>query len=270
MEKTNRLSLCQLAGIVARAMGIERPKQAQQPDETLCGLVEDLCKEPIERTLIYNPDAVGQCLAEKYPQLFASVRRETQLTLPFRAVMPSYTPVCFGTMYTGALPEVHGIREYAKPVISIDSLFDSALRAGKKVAIVAVEGSSMAHIYNDRALDYYIMPYDEQVRDQALKLIEEDRYDLISVYTQEYDDVMHRTGVESPESMMALQHQIDIFEALTAKIHHCWKNHTVLYTFSPDHGIHQQEDGHGNHGTDHPLDLNILHYIGVQNAAVKK
>lgn len=70
--------------------------------------------------------------------------------------MPSVTPVSFGTMYTGAMPEVHGIRCYSKPVIKIDSLFDSLRRSGKRVALVAVVNSSMAKIFEERDIDYYL------------------------------------------------------------------------------------------------------------------
>ena len=54
------------------------------------------------------------------------------LTLPLQTVMPSVTPVCFATMYTGAQPEVHGIQSYTKPVVKTDSVFDVLIRNGKK------------------------------------------------------------------------------------------------------------------------------------------
>ena len=76
----------------------------------------------------------------------------------------------------------------------------------------------MAKIYNQRPIDYYYLPYDDEVKQKALELIEQDEYDFISVYTQQYDDVMHRAGVESPEAMEALQNQIDIFVELADQV----------------------------------------------------
>ena len=54
-------------------------------------------------------------------------------------------------MYTGAQPEVHGIRKYEKPVIRIDTLWDALVRAGKKAAIVADNKCSMGKLdaYDD-------------------------------------------------------------------------------------------------------------------------
>lgn len=67
-----------------------------------------------------------------------------------KTVMPSVTPVCFGTMYTGAQPEVHGIQKYEKPVIKIDTFFDALIRAGKKPVIVATPKCSLSNIYLER------------------------------------------------------------------------------------------------------------------------
>lgn len=263
MQEKNSISLARLCGTVAGAMGIEAPRQAEPALDWAVTLLREQAGGPIDRALMYNPDAVAQWLFAKYRPLFEPVLAHTQLTLPLRTVMPSVTPVCFGTMYTGAQPAVHGIQAYEKPVITIDTLFDALLRAGKRVALVAVADSSMAKIYLGREIDYYFLPYDQEVCEKALELMEQDRYDFISVYTQEYDDVMHRTGVESTESMRALKNQVDIFDKLARQVEKCWAGHNTLLTFSPDHGVHQQEDVHGNHGLDIPEDLNILHHLGV-------
>ena len=67
--------------------------------------------------LIYNPDAIGQWLIQKYTDDFAPVMRHTQLAIPFLTAFPPVTPVCFATMYTGAAPEIHGIRKYEKGLL---------------------------------------------------------------------------------------------------------------------------------------------------------
>ena len=263
MEHKNAISLSRLCGTVAQAIGVSAPKQAAAGLDWAAAILQEHAGGPITRTLMYNPDAVAQWLLYKYRPMFQPVLARTQLALPLRSPMPSVTPVCFGTMYTGALPEVHGIQAYEKPVIQIDTLFDALVRGGKKTALVAVADSSMAKIYNDRPIDYYYLPYDDEVKEKALELIAQNQYDFISVYTQQYDDVMHRTGVESPEAMEALQNQIDCFAALADQAERCWTGHNSLSAFSPDHGVHQQPDGCGNHGQDIPEDLNIVHYLGV-------
>ncbi|NLB41411.1 MAG: hypothetical protein GX815_03990 [Clostridiales bacterium] len=67
--------------------------------------------------------------------------------------MPSVTPVCFDTLYTGAQPEVHGIQKYEKLVIKIDSLFDALIRQGKKPVIIVETNCSMSKIFLERDMD---------------------------------------------------------------------------------------------------------------------
>ena len=143
MEAKNSISLARLCSTLAAVLDVPAPEKAEPPLDWAVQLLKEQAGGPIQRALIYNPDAVAQWLFHKNRLMFQPVLEQTQLVLPLRAVMPSVTPVCFGTMYTGAQPEVHGIQAYEKPVIAIDSLFDALVRAGKKVALVAVEGSSM-------------------------------------------------------------------------------------------------------------------------------
>lgn len=262
----NTISMTQFAATVAEAMNTQAPGQADKPVKAVAGAVRAKAPGGVDRVLIYNPDAVGMWLFQKYTEEFAGVLKHTDMGIPVRTVMPSVTPVCFGTMYTGALPEVHGIQKYEKHVIETDSLFDSLARQGKKTAIVAVDNSSMAIIFGGRDTDYYILPYDGEVTEKALELIREDRYDLIAVYNQEYDDKMHATGVESEESMQALKNHIQSFDRLAGAVKEYWKGHDSLVCWATDHGIHQMENGHGNHGEAIEEDLNVMHFFGVYPA----
>ena len=121
MTPYNSISLTHYAATVSKIMGMEAPALADAPLDWAVGAMKDLCKEGYDRLFIHNPDAVGMWLWRKYPDAFAPVLKNTQLTVPFKSVMPSVTPVCFGTMYTGAEPAVHGIQKYEKPVIKIDT-----------------------------------------------------------------------------------------------------------------------------------------------------
>lgn len=262
----NTVSMTQFAATIAEAMNTKPPRQADSPSEAASKAIRAKAPNGVDRTLIYNPDAVGMWLFQKYTEDFSPVLERTQFGLPVRTVMPSCTPVCFGTMYTGVLPEVHGIQKYEKKVIKVDSLFDALARQGKKIAIVAVENSSMSVIFGERDIDFYILPYDDQVTQKALELIQEDTYDFIAVYNQEYDDKMHATGVESDVSMKALKHHIESFEKLADAVKAHWKNHDSLVCWATDHGIHQMENGHGNHGEDSEEDLNVIHFYGVYPA----
>jgi predicted AlkP superfamily pyrophosphatase or phosphodiesterase len=234
VESYNSISLTRFASTIAAIMGIEGPAAADDPIDGFNGIIA----ERADRAIVYNPDAIGMWLYQKYFTDFLPVLKHTSFCVPFRTVMPSKTPVCFATMYTGTLSSVHGIQSYTKPVVRTDSLFDALIRAGRKTALVAVEGSSMSKIFAGKDMDYYIMGYDMQVKDKTLELIKSDEYDFISIYTQEYDDMMHKTGPGSTVSLQASRNQIKIFDVIACAVDKYWRSYRSLITFSPDHGVH--------------------------------
>ena len=274
MELYNKISLTHFAATVADLAGIEAPACAAPRLDWVCDAMKDLSKEGFDRVLIYNPDAVGMWLAQSYPDVFEAVLKHTQLTIPFLSPMPSVTPVCFGTMYTGAEPAVHGIQAYEKKLITIDTLFDAARRAGKKVALLATPTCSMGTIFQERDIDYYLCASEWEIMAQAQALILEDSYDIICVYTFMFDTENHRHGPYSPEAQMALARQCTFFDMLASSVRRFWKDHNTLITFSPDHGVHEVDPPgselnskgkpvKGHHGSDRPQDLNILHFFGA-------
>ena len=266
MRTLNQTSLTHYAATIAKAFGVEAPAQAEAPLDWVCDCLADYCKAGFDRLFIHNPDAVGMWLHQKYPDAFAPVLRNTQLTIPFQTVMPSVTPVCFGTMYTGAQPAVHGIQKYEKPVIQIDTLFDALARAGKKIALVSTESASMSNIFKGRKMDVYNCTSEGAIVEKALELIIQDRYDVLCVYTYMFDTQDHAYGPEAPETLAALYGQGVIFDYMVSAIRRNWTQHNTLVSFSPDHGVHACPEGSellGDHGTDSPLDLNILHFLGT-------
>lgn len=268
-EALNSLPLTGVAAAIAHCMGIDAPETSEEPIAAIC----DMCHRTFTgrkagRMLLYNPDAIGMWLVQKYTADFAPVLLRTQLALPLRTALPSITPVCFATMYTGASPEVHGVdRKFdVKPVVRTDSLFDALIRAGKRAAIVAVEGCSMSRLYLERSMDYYFLPYDGEVNEKALELIERNEHDLIAVYNQEYDDVMHHTWPESPEALRAMRNHIATFSRLADAANTSWAGYDRLVGFMTDHGIHTGENGRGTHGEAIPEDMNIMHFFGTLEA----
>jgi len=263
-EILNSVSLTSLAGALADGLGVERPAQSQPPVESLRRLIRENTPEGrVDRIFMYNPDAVAMWLYQKYTTLFDDVVKHTQLAVPFCTVMPSVTPVCFGTMYTGAYPEVHGIRKYAKPVIKIDTLFDAVLRAGKRAVIVADTECSMGKIFLERNMDYYHFKTIDEINEKAMELIEKDEHDLICVYNGNYDSTMHRCGTEDEASIAELKKNVCAFDAFANTIREKWTQHNTLIGFAMDHGCHDIDGGCGSHGLDMPEDLNIMHFYGL-------
>jgi predicted AlkP superfamily pyrophosphatase or phosphodiesterase len=162
-------------------------------------------------------------------------------------------------MYTGAQPEVHGIRAYVKPVITIDTIFDALIRAGKKPAIVSTANDSISMIFLNRPMDYFIYPTVEEVNAKAAELIVKDEYDFIVVYNGNYDSIMHKFGPESPEALSELRANSEAFAMFSALIETHWKHHDTMVGFAMDHGCHEIDGDCGAHGLDMPEDLNIVH-----------
>ena len=249
MTHYNKISLTHFVATVCKIIGIEKPQGADTPMEWVCDVMEDMCKEGYDRVLIHNPDAMGMFLYEEFPDMFEPVLKHTQLTVPFQTVMPSVTPVCFGTMYTGAEPAVHGIQSYTKPVIKIDTFFDAVLRAGKKVAMIVTPNCSLARVFLERDIDFYHVATEEAAVVKAQELILKDEHDVICVYTFMFDKLTPRAGTESPETLEALYRQGVFFDTLVSTVKRRWKQHNTLIAFSPDHGAHDVPAGEVKYGS---------------------
>lgn len=219
------------------------------------------------RTLIFCPDAVGQKHREKYPDLLARVERLAGLRFLSSSVMPSVTPVCYATIFSGASPEVHGIRKYEKPVLSVPTLFDVFAAAGKQVAIVAVNGCSIDTIFRNREVDYYSLRNDELSHRITRQLIEEDRYDLIVSYYTSHDHLAHVSGCDSPETVRALETAVNYFETLVADTDRFWGSVNRVVTWTPDHGNHPVDESSGVHGMDIPEDMLVNHYYRIRRGS---
>ena len=144
IEKHNSDSLDTICATLAYAMGIEAPLCAASKNDELANYIEKVFdSEKADRVFMYNPDAIAMWVYQKYPEYLDHVRKYSEKEIYLSTVMPSVTPVCFATMYTGAQPEVHGIQKYEKPVITIDTIFDRLIAAGKRVALITYAKCSL-------------------------------------------------------------------------------------------------------------------------------
>ena len=263
----NHNSLDTVCGALAYAMGIEPPKHAAAPNEELVAYIDgQLEGRKADRIFMYNPDAIAQWIYEKYPNLLREVTEKTDISLPLSSVMPSVTPVCFATMYTGAQPEVHGIRKYEKPIVKLDTLFDAMIRAGKKCAIVANVKCSIGMIFLERDMDYYLYSSLAEINAKGAELILEDKYDFIVVYNGNYDARMHKCSPEGLESLCELRANSETFAMFSEMIKEHWTHHDTLVGFAMDHGCHEIDDDLGSHGLDMDEDMNILHRYKIYPA----
>jgi predicted AlkP superfamily phosphohydrolase/phosphomutase len=214
--------------------------------------------------LLYAPDAIGFHLCEAFPEVIEPVAHEAPILVRMKSVAPPVTPVCFSTMFTGTPPAVHGIRKYEKPVLRSETLFDRLVREGRKVAIVAVQDSTIDRLFRDRAIDYFAERYDPDVTETTLQLIKANGHDFVLAYHQEYDDMLHRTTPRAPEAIEAMQRHVASFIRLARAVDESWGSLDRLVGFVPDHGSHIDLDtGRGTHGLDTPEDMDVQHFYGV-------
>lgn len=257
--------ITQTAATVAALFGIAPPRTADSLNPLVYNKMQAALPAntpAFDRVLLYNPDAVALWLYQKYTDLFAPALQRTSLQIPVTSVMPSVTPVCFASMYTGATPDVHGIRTYTKPVLTTDTLFDAAIRAGKKCAIVSTEGDSISKIFLERSMDYFLYPTYDEVFAKAKDLLRADEYDLITVYNKTYDATMHKNAPENVLSLDVLRQNCEDFATLVDLVKECWSDHNTFYGFCPDHGCHEIDGGCGSHGLDMDEDMNVIHLFG--------
>ena len=258
------VSIASVEATVLKLFGLDVPDGICAPDAAVLALAEKkLNGGKIDRAVIYNPDAIALWLYQKYTDKFIPAMLASDLALPMLSVMPSVTPVCFASMYSGVMPEVHGIRKYEKPVLKVETLFDRFIAAGLKPAIVSTAGDSISKIFLEREMDYYIYESEDEVNAKAMELIAEDRYDLIVIYNGNYDSTMHKHGPESAEAMAELDFNVDRYTEFKAAIEEKMAGHNVFYGFCPDHGCHEIDGECGSHGLDMEDDMNIIHFYGI-------
>lgn len=253
-----------IAPTICKLMGVDRDCHGEEP---LAGIVDAAASLPgvVDRCLIVAGDAIGVEQLTRYPDVAQSLWHEAPETVTLRAMSPSVTPVCYGSMFSGATPDIHGIKVYAKPVLTVSTLFDVLPSAGKRVAIAAVQGSSMDLIFRNRPIAYFTEPDDAHVVDRALSLIADDACDCLFAYLCAYDSELHRSTPWSDEAISAMRQVVSHFGQLSRAINELpWRRFNRSIHFAPDHGAHIGDNGNGTHGSDLPDDMIVRHYFGFR------
>jgi len=256
------LDVASVTSTVCDLFGIPRPAHCVAPSFSEVGAVA--ARRTVTKALVFAADAIGAHLIRSYPEVFGPVARHAPISVETCAVIPSVTPVCFASMFTGAPPDTHGIRKSERPTLTCDTLFDALSRAGRRVAIVAVEKSSIDLIFRKRTIDYFTETYDEEVVERTLNLIAADQHDFILAYQQEYDDQVHATAPRSPEALRAMANHVRNFDRVARTARDRWANTPHAVAFVSDHGTHIDPlTGRGTHGSNMADDLDVRLFWGV-------
>lgn len=262
-EYYNSYHLTHFAGIVADALGVELPTCFAPTIKWVSDILQSRLNGRADRAILYHADAVGQYIWQKYTPYFAPVYANTSLALPYVSTVESVTPVAHASMYTGLEPEGHGIRTYVRPRLECATLFDILIEKGLRPCILAQKDSTFLHIFAGRDMDYYEEPCAAAIQEKAQQLLAEDRYDVISIHTFDYDDAAHHYGPESREGLNAIALEASGFANICDTVRKTWAGHKTLIAYAPDHGQHLTPGGNGMHGTKLTEDMNILHFYGV-------
>ncbi|MBQ9500874.1 MAG: alkaline phosphatase family protein [Lentisphaeria bacterium] len=261
-------TVCHLFGVPAPETcgGEVIPEIADQADKLMGG------EGRTQRAVLFCADALGENQRRHFPEDFALIEKVAGFRIRSVSVMPSVTPVCYGTIFTGAAPCVHGIQKYEKPVIKIKTLFDAFAAAGKNVAVLACNGCSIDTIFRQRKVDYYsfhenrpgeLTAADGQAFEFTRRFIREDRYDLLVCYMTNYDHQMHLHGPYSPEAAEQARLAARRFKQLQEDMDEYWAKYNRALVFVPDHGGHPTDETHGGHGSDLPEDMIVNHYYRI-------
>lgn len=263
MDDFNSVPITAITKSLCMAMNVKPPEFARESVAALDDFVRELTNgKGVDRVVIYNPDAIGEWIARRYSALIPEMM-STALIVPMLSVFPPKTPVCFGSMYTGAMPSEHGITHYEKKQIINDSYFDALVRAEKKVAIVSVKAQSMDILYRGRAIEYFSVKNDSDAVDKGIDLIGQNIYDVIIIYNQEYDDMLHRTHSKSFFAKRALKHYNESFKRIKNAVKDHYSGLNTLVGALTDHGSHRSNYMLGTHGKNIPKDMNILHFYDL-------
>lgn len=259
-------TIAALAPTVTHLFGLAAPQlSAELPLAPVIQYGSDtLGSEKVEKCLIFAPDALGAQIWPKCDDAFQRIMKYAPLQIALRSIVPPKTPVCFASMFTGAQPPQHGIRQYERPVVKCDTLFDALIRGEKSVGVVAVKDSSIDLIFRGRKMHYFSEPYDQDVEARALELVANADYAVIIAYQQEYDDTLHKTHPFSRECLEAVAHHIQSFEIIAEAARSRWMDLHHAIIFAPDHGAHTNPTtGKGDHGEDIPEDMLLFHWYGI-------
>lgn len=119
------MSICitSITPTIAKAFGTDISLNSEKK---AIGSVLDLMFEKgvkrIRKCLVYAPDAIGAEQVWKNPDMFKDVEMNIDIKEELVSVFPPKTPVCFASMFTGAMPDIHGIKKYEKPVVKIETI----------------------------------------------------------------------------------------------------------------------------------------------------
>ncbi len=173
-------------------------------------------------------------------------------TIKISVTLPSHA-----SMVSGMLPEKHGIL-WGQPYIGWPgmtgpTLFNAAHDAGLSTGMV-VGKEKLSYLVLENSVDeiFCADAHDTEVKDAAVKIIEEELPDVMFIHFPDVDRVGHAYGWMSPNQLYAIGFVDGLIGEVVATLENENYLDNTLLIITADHG------GHGfNHGDDSPEDRTI-------------
>ena len=157
-------------------------------------------------------------------------------------VFPPFTPVAMSSMFTGQLPNVHGVHDRATRTMAAPDIFQAATDLGftstRIQGGVAIVQTSQRPVLLPNLGDRY--ETDQSVFDAAMARINDS--DLTFVHFNAIDDASHTYGPYAPEVAQSMALMDDLVRQLVAA-------HGGIAIITGDHGQHflGEQDRMGDH-----------------------
>lgn len=226
----------------ADLLGLPRPREAE--GEPLAQIVESM--KPCPRLAIVILDGLGLATWRAHGAHTPVINQMAGLHLiQLRSVSPPVTPVCLATIATGARPETHGVRERDDP-FRAETIFEVARQQGRTSGVAGGALCSAARVlgrWSDvtRRVGSEGEEMDDLILVAALRILEEDRPDLLLTQFVALDSAGHKHGPFGPESAQAAA-------ALDRRF-----GHLLAALRKRGYGVLALAD-HGQHPVDPPVD----------------
>ncbi|MHB9002975.1 MAG: alkaline phosphatase family protein [Coriobacteriia bacterium] len=158
---------------------------------------------------------------------------------------PSLSYPTWTTILSGAPPDISGVStNWFEGGVPVETLLDTALIAGRRVAVSAPADFDTLYLENTQAATYYDEWREEYMTatyvDEALRLVGEHEPDLLLVHLPDADEAAHDHGADSPEYAEVTQRM----DGDIARLVEGLQDDRTVFVVCADHG-HIPPGGHG-------------------------
>lgn len=205
-----------------------------------------------KKVLIVYIDGLGYDLYEKaiekgfVPHISSMGTAVKALT-----VYPTITDVTFASMVTGTTPVHTGIMSREKKLLKIPTIFDKAAEMGKTSKVI--EGNMQIIIDEVETIlnidENNNGTIDDEIYKRALEEMKNPP-DILLIHFHSYDDFAHKYG---PSSEKALS-QLNMLDSYVKELVDRFDGNVII---TSDHGMHDDNEGRGLHGSFREEDLFI-------------